>query len=83
MIILGEYLSINEGDEVKSLGRLLSVPVGDAVLGRVLDPLGNPLDEQGPVETTESRLVEPWPRASPSGNRCPSPCRRASRPSTP
>src|ERR1043165_7070657 len=44
IIILGDYLSIAEGDEVKSTGRLLSVPVGDAVIGRVLDPLGNPLD---------------------------------------
>ena len=58
VIILGDYLEINEGDEVKSLGRLLSVPAGDAVLGRVLDPLGNPLDGQGPVATTERRLVE-------------------------
>ena len=43
VIILGDFLSINEGDEVRSTGRLLSVPVGDAVLGRVIDPLGNPL----------------------------------------
>jgi len=52
------YLTINEGDEVKSTGRLLSVPVGEAVLGRVIDPLGNPLDGKGPVVTTERRLVE-------------------------
>ncbi len=58
VIILGDYLQINEGDEVRALGRLLSVPAGDAVLGRVLDPLGNPLDGQGPVETSETRLVE-------------------------
>jgi F-type H+-transporting ATPase subunit alpha len=58
IIILGDYLEINEGDEVKSLGRLLSVPVGEAVLGRVVDPLGNPLDGQGPIEATETRLVE-------------------------
>ncbi len=58
VIILGDYLQINEGDEVKALGRLLSVPAGEAVLGRVLDPLGNPLDGQGPVETNETRLVE-------------------------
>jgi F-type H+-transporting ATPase subunit alpha len=58
VIILGDYLHINEGDEVRSLGRLLSVPVGDAVVGRVVDPLGNPLDGQGPIESTESRLVE-------------------------
>jgi F-type H+-transporting ATPase subunit alpha len=58
VIILGDYLKINEGDEVKALGRLLSVPVGEAVLGRVLDPLGNPLDGQGPVQSTETRPVE-------------------------
>mgnify|MGYP002063434575 CR=1 FL=1 len=58
VIILGDYLEINEGDEVKSLGRLLSVPVGDAVVGRVVDPLGNPVDGLGPIETSERRFVE-------------------------
>ncbi len=58
VIILGDFLSINEGDEVRSTGRLLSVPVGDAVLGRVIDPLGNPLDGSGPIATTERRAVE-------------------------
>lgn len=58
VIILGDYLTIHEGDEVKALGRLLSVPVGDAVIGRVLDPLGNPLDGKGPVQSTEQRPVE-------------------------
>jgi F-type H+-transporting ATPase subunit alpha len=58
VIILGDYLEIEEGDEVKALGKLLSVPVGNAVLGRVLDPLGNPLDGKGPVSTTELRPVE-------------------------
>ena len=58
IIILGDYLKIQEGDEVRSTGRLLSVPVGDAVLGRVIDPLGNPLDGKGPIVTTETRPVE-------------------------
>ena len=58
IIILGDYLKINEGDQVKSLGTLLSVPVGDGIVGRVLDPLGNPLDGKGPVATSESRPVE-------------------------
>jgi F-type H+-transporting ATPase subunit alpha len=58
VIILGDFLGIQEGDEVRTTGRLLSVPVGDAVLGRVLDPLGNPLDGRGPVKTTERRAVE-------------------------
>ena len=58
IIILGDYLKINEGDQVKALGTLLSVPVGDAVVGRVLDPLGNPLDGKGPVNASETRPVE-------------------------
>jgi F-type H+-transporting ATPase subunit alpha len=58
VIILGDFRSINEGDEVRSTGKLLSVPVGEAVLGRVIDPLGNPLDGRGPVQTTERRPVE-------------------------
>src|SRR5512136_525785 len=56
--ILGDFRAINEGDEVRSTGRLLSVPVGEAVLGRVLDPLGNPLDGRGPIATGERRPVE-------------------------
>ena len=58
VIILGSYLEIQEGDEVRSLGQLLSVPVGESVVGRVVDPLGNPLDGLGPIETTETRFVE-------------------------
>jgi F-type H+-transporting ATPase subunit alpha len=58
VIILGDYLTIEEGDEVKALGTLLSVPAGDAVVGRVLDPLGNPLDGKGPVQTDVTRPVE-------------------------
>src|SRR4051794_34846013 len=58
VIILGDYLTINEGDEVRSTGQLLSVPVGDAVIGRVVDPLGNPLDGRGPIVTSERRPVE-------------------------
>ncbi|MCU0960766.1 MAG: F0F1 ATP synthase subunit alpha [Pirellulaceae bacterium] len=58
IIILGDYLDIHEGDEVRSLGTLLSVPVGEAVVGRVLDALGNPVDGKGPLRTTERRPVE-------------------------
>ena len=58
VIILGDYLTIEEGDEVRATGALLSVPVGDAVIGRVLDPLGNPLDGKGPIQTELSRPVE-------------------------
>ncbi len=58
VIILGDYLGIQEGDEVHTTGQLLQVPVGEAVLGRVLDPLGNPLDGKGPVVANEYRFVE-------------------------
>ena len=58
VIILGDYLKISEGDQVKALGTLLSVPVGDAVVGRVLDPLGKPIDGKGPVNSSETRPVE-------------------------
>ena len=58
VIILGEFLEIAEGDEVRTTGQLLRVPVGDALIGRVVDPLGNPLDGKGPVVTPHSRPVE-------------------------
>ncbi len=58
VIILGDYLKIQEGDEVRTTGQLLRVPVGEAVLGRVIDPLGNPLDGKGPITATEYRFVE-------------------------
>src|ERR1700730_940006 len=58
IIILGEYLEIVEGDEVRSTGELLSVPVGDARVGRVADPLGQPLDGKGPIVTDQRRPVE-------------------------
>lgn len=57
-IILGDYLEITEGDEVTTTGQLLRVPVGDALIGRVVDPLGNPMDGKGPIVTTLSRPVE-------------------------
>src|SRR5918996_1541839 len=58
VIILGDYLDIQEGEEVRSTGRLLSVPVGDELLGRVVDPLVNPLDGKGPIVTKQRRPVE-------------------------
>jgi F-type H+-transporting ATPase subunit alpha len=57
-VILGDYLQIHEGMKVRSTGRLLSVPVGDAVIGRVLNPLGEPLDGLGPVKSEERRPLE-------------------------
>jgi F-type H+-transporting ATPase subunit alpha len=58
VIILGDYLAINEDDEVRRTRRLLQVPVGPALIGRVVDPLGNPRDGKGPVVTTTHRPVE-------------------------
>ncbi len=58
IIILGDYLDIHEGDEVKCTGRLLSVPVGEAMIGRVVDPLGKPLDGKGPIVASERRPIE-------------------------
>src|SRR2546422_7704351 len=58
IIILGNHLEITEGDEVRSLGALLEVPVGDAVIGRVVDPLGVPLDGKGPITSNRTRPVE-------------------------
>ncbi len=57
-VILGDYLGIKEGDEVRSTGRIIEVPVGDAMLGRVVDPLGRPLDGKGNIATSESLPVE-------------------------
>ncbi len=57
-VLLGDASHVEEGDEVRSTGRVLSVPVGDALLGRVVDPLGNPIDGKGPIDATETRLLE-------------------------
>jgi F-type H+-transporting ATPase subunit alpha len=57
-VVLGDYSHIKEGDEVRSTGRVVEVPVGDELIGRVVDPLGNPLDELGPIKTTKTRPVE-------------------------
>jgi F-type H+/Na+-transporting ATPase subunit alpha len=56
--ILGDYTQIREDDEVRTTGRIVEVPVGDALLGRVVDPLGQPLDDRGPINTTKTRPVE-------------------------
>ncbi len=57
-VIYGDYLSVKEGDLVKSTGRLLEVPVGEALLGRVVDPLGRPIDGGPAIRTTEFRKVD-------------------------
>ncbi|MEO6444260.1 MAG: F0F1 ATP synthase subunit alpha [Gemmatimonadaceae bacterium] len=57
-VILGDYLQLKEGDEVRRTGRVLEVPVGPALVGRVVDALGRPIDGKGPIVTSHSRLVE-------------------------
>ncbi|MFL5935700.1 MAG: F0F1 ATP synthase subunit alpha, partial [Gaiellaceae bacterium] len=56
--LFGEWQHVSEGEAVRRTGRVASVPVGDALLGRVVDSLGNPLDGQGPIETNETRPLE-------------------------
>jgi F-type H+-transporting ATPase subunit alpha len=56
--LFGEWEQVKEGEPVRRTGAVVSVPVGDALLGRVVDPLGNPIDGAGPIETTEFRPLE-------------------------
>src|SRR3954470_17917070 len=58
VIILGDYTRIQEGDEVRTTGKLLQVPVGKAMLGRVVDVLGQPLDGKGPIKSEVAYPVE-------------------------
>ena len=58
VVLLGDDTLIKEGDTVRRTGKVIQVPVGEALLGRVVDPLGVPLDDRGPIETTEFRPVE-------------------------
>src|SRR5207244_12217079 len=57
-VIFGDYLEIKEGESVKSTGRLLEVPVGDAVIGRVVNPLGQPIDGGPPIAMKETRKMD-------------------------
>ena len=57
-VVLGDYEDIKEGDEVRATGRIIEVPVGDELIGRVVDALGNPIDGKGPIGATKSRPVE-------------------------
>ncbi|GAB1537011.1 F0F1 ATP synthase subunit alpha [Geovibrio sp. ADMFC3] len=58
IVIMGEYSHIREGDTVKRTGQIASVPVGRALVGRVVNPLGQPIDGKGPIETTEMDVIE-------------------------
>ena len=57
-VLLGDTKNINEGDMVKTTGRVVEVPVGDAMIGRVVNALGQPIDGKGPIETTKYRQIE-------------------------
>lgn len=58
VVVLGEYTSIKEGMTVKTTGRIASIPVGDAMIGRIVNPLGEPVDGKGPINTTKTRPIE-------------------------
>lgn len=58
IVILGPYYDIKEGDEVKRTGKIMEVPVGEELIGRVVNPLGQPIDGKGPISTTKARPVE-------------------------
>src|ERR1700734_4041706 len=64
VVILGEYTELKEGDEVKRTGRIMSVPVGDALIGRVVNSLGVPIDDKGPISTDKFIPLE---RLAPGG----------------
>ena len=57
-VLLGDYTEIKEGDEVRRTGRIMSVPVGEALIGRVVNALGEPIDGKGPIHTTEFNHIE-------------------------
>src|SRR5215472_4521747 len=57
-VIMGEYTELKEGEEVKRTGKILSVPVGEAMVGRVVNALGQPIDDKGPIATTQTLPVE-------------------------
>src|ERR671928_1506369 len=56
--LFGEWQNVSEGEPVRRTGEVASVPIGEALLGRVVDPLGNPVDGGGPIETSERRPLE-------------------------
>src|ERR1022692_698382 len=58
VVLLGEYTEISEGDEVKRTGRIMSVPVGEAMIGRVVNALGQPIDDKGPISSNQFIALE-------------------------
>ena len=82
VIILGDYTQLQEGDEVRATGKLLQVPVGKGLLGRVVNTLGEPVDGKGPSRATSPIRSRRSLPASSGAARSASRCRRASCPST-
>ena len=83
-VILGDYTELSEGNEVKRTGKILCVPVGEAMIGRVVNALGQPIDDKGPIATTEiAARRAPGARHHRPPAVCASPWPPASRPSTP
>jgi F0F1-type ATP synthase alpha subunit len=81
-VVLGDYEHITEGDTVKTTGRILEVPVGEELLGRVVNPLGQPIDGKGPIN---AKMTDADREGRAGRDRAPvgaSRCRPASRPST-
>src|SRR5271170_6812060 len=75
VVLLGDYTEIEEGDTVKRTNKIMSVPVGDGMLGRVVDALGNPVDDKGPIQNDGRQA---WL----TGSRCANRCKRELSPST-
>ena len=83
-VILGDYLGIEEGDEVRTTGRVAEVPVGPELLGRVVNALGEAVDGKGPIIASGRDVIEKVAPGVGAAPRTWTPrCRRASRPSTP
>ena len=79
VVLLGDYWHLHAGDEVERTGRVMDVPVGDGLLGRVIDPLGRPLDGNGPVVSSERLPIERPARTSWTARPSPCRCRPASK----
>ncbi len=58
IVVMGDYTTIEVGDQVRATGQIASVPVGEAMIGRVIDPLGNPVDGKGPINTSKRRPLQ-------------------------
>jgi F-type H+-transporting ATPase subunit alpha len=82
-VVLGDVEGIEEGQTVVATGDILSVPVGDGLLGRVVNPLGEPVDGKGPLTNVQPRRMEIQAPGIPAASRCTSRCRPVSSRSTP